>query len=474
MPVQTRRDQLQAYRFQNRRALAALVTGRPNVIEPPMRRLTVTTISGIMIAVLIAVGFALVGLIRPAANTEWRQANSVIVENDTGARYVYIDGVLHPALNYASAILAAGSGQPPQLIHVDRSQLDGVRRGSLIGVPGLPDSVPAPSDLVTAPWTVCSRLVPTPGTSTVRAAVTVTGGSDAGATALSGGASVLVQPVGTTTRFLLAGGERFEVGSDAVAAALGLQSAPVLRVGSAFVDAVPEGPVLHAPPLPHAGDPFRAHVGGHSVRVGQLLQTGTRTFYLVLDDGVAAVTPLEAALLQTLPAGPGHSTLTPVQTTTSAALDAGASATTWPKVVAPRFADLPRALPPVDTQPAGNGGLCAVYRADATQPTFAAPASRLPDVTPTAFTQSARSAAGQADEVVLPPGSGALVRSTNGSSTVYLVAYPGAKYAAASSGVLTLFGYGGVKPDPLPPELIALLPPGPALDQQAARRPVTG
>lgn len=472
--MQTRRDQLQAYRFQNRRALAALVTGRPNVVEPPMRRLTVTTISGIMIAVLIAVGFALFGLIRPAAGTDWRQGNTVIVENDTGARYVYIDGVLHPALNYASAILAAGSGQQPQLVHVDRSELDGVRRGSLIGVPGLPDSVPAPGDLVTAPWTVCSRQVPMRGTSTVRTDVTVSAGSDSGATALPSGATVVAQPVGTTARFVLAGGQRLAIGSDAVAAALGLQSAPTLRVGSAFVNAVPEGPVLRAPGIPHAGDPFGTPVGGHPVRVGQLLQTGPHTFYLVLDDGVAAVSQLDAELLQTLPVGTGGRTLPPVRTTTSAALDAGTSTTTWPEVVAPRLADLPPALPPVDAEPAGNGGLCAVYRADATQPTFAVPASRLPDVTPTAFTQSARSAAGQADDVLLPPGSGALVRSTNGSTTVYLVAYPGTKYAAASSTVLTLFGYGGTKPAPLPPELIALLPPGPALDQQAARRPVAG
>ncbi|MDT4984661.1 MAG: hypothetical protein QOF95_2151 [Pseudonocardiales bacterium] len=64
--VQSRRDQLQAYRFVNRRALAALVSGEPDVIDPPMRRLTITTISGIMIAILIAVGFALLGVIKPS------------------------------------------------------------------------------------------------------------------------------------------------------------------------------------------------------------------------------------------------------------------------------------------------------------------------------------------------------------------------------------------------------------------------
>jgi hypothetical protein len=66
--VQNRRDLLQAYRFQARRAIAALVTGQPNVAEPPMRRLTLTTISGVVIAVLVAVGFALFGILRVPAD----------------------------------------------------------------------------------------------------------------------------------------------------------------------------------------------------------------------------------------------------------------------------------------------------------------------------------------------------------------------------------------------------------------------
>jgi len=78
--VQTRRDQLHAYRFQNKRALAALVTGEPNVVEPPMRRLTITTISGIMIAILITVGFTLFGFIRPTGGDKWKEAGAVIVE----------------------------------------------------------------------------------------------------------------------------------------------------------------------------------------------------------------------------------------------------------------------------------------------------------------------------------------------------------------------------------------------------------
>ncbi|HEU5266892.1 MAG TPA: type VII secretion protein EccB, partial [Jatrophihabitans sp.] len=121
--MQTRRDQLQAYRFQNRRALAALVAGEPNVVEPPMRRLTVLTISGIMIAILIAVGFALVGVFKPDPGDKWKAQGAVVVEQDTGARYVMLDGLLHPVLNYTSAVLAAANKDKPQIVTVGQGDI---------------------------------------------------------------------------------------------------------------------------------------------------------------------------------------------------------------------------------------------------------------------------------------------------------------------------------------------------------------
>ena len=82
--MQTRRDQLHAYRFLTKRALAALVTGQPNAVEPPLRRLTVTTVSGLMIAVLVGAGFALFGFLKPSAGDSWQDGGTIIVENDTG------------------------------------------------------------------------------------------------------------------------------------------------------------------------------------------------------------------------------------------------------------------------------------------------------------------------------------------------------------------------------------------------------
>jgi hypothetical protein len=67
---------------------------------------------------------------------------------------------------------------------------------------------------------------------------------------------------------------------------------------------------------------------------------------------------------------------------------------------------------------------------------------------------------------VVSPGSSA--------GTVFVVADPGKKYAAASIDALAGFGYGAVRASTLPAGLLGMIPLGPALDAEAARRPVSG
>ena len=157
--MQTRRDQLHAYRFMTRRAMSSLVTGEPDAVEPPMRRLTVTTLSGVMVAIVVAAVFAVVGLLKGGGGDAWRTEGAVVVEEETGARYVNLGETLYPVLNFSSAVLASGAGDAVQVQQVSRSDLASAERGQLIGITGLPDSMPAPDDLVRGPITVCSQPV---------------------------------------------------------------------------------------------------------------------------------------------------------------------------------------------------------------------------------------------------------------------------------------------------------------------------
>jgi hypothetical protein len=88
-------------------------------------------------------------------------------------------------------------------------------------------------------------------------------------------------------------------------------------------------------------------------------------------------------------------------------------------------------------------------------------------------TESIPSKQGNADEVDLTPGRAAVVSSGN-SSTVYVVADPGKKYAASSITALAGFGYGSVTPVKLPDGVLKLIGEGPALDPNAALQPVGG
>jgi type VII secretion protein EccB len=471
--VQSRRDQLQAYRFVNRRALAALVAGEPDVIDPPMRRLTVTTISGIMIAILIACGFAVFGLIRPTPGDKWKDPGAIITENETGARYVYLNDVLHPVLNYASAVLIAGGTGKAKVIKVDRSDLMKVRRGATIGIDGIPDSLPAAKNLASSTWTVCSRLQ-AGQSDELDAHVSVSVGSDAGAQPLPDGRAVVVGSVTGDASYLLWQGQRLAVGSSSVATSLGVQNATKLEVGTAFLNAVTPGPALRAPDVPHARDAWTTEVSSRVPIVGQLLHTTDNDrYFLVLADGVAQVDPVETALLRTLPIGPNHSLLAPISTSESVALNLPTSPVDW-KTVEAQFNGLPATVPPLVDTAAQNGGICAIYPGGAAKASFALPPSALPGFTGGKRVESLNSRQGLADSVILGPGRAAVVKASGGSTTLFVVAEPGKKFAVAAKEVLAGFGYGKVIPVSLPVQLLPMLPTGPALDPTAALRQVTG
>ena len=141
--VWTQRDQIQAYQFLRRRLISALVAADSNHPTSPSRRLVLGTILGIAGAVLITAAFGVIGLLNPSGAADWQQGGQVILEQETGARYVLgQDGLLHPVLNYASARLLAG-GNGSNTVTVSANTLGSASRGAMLGIPGAPDSLPA-------------------------------------------------------------------------------------------------------------------------------------------------------------------------------------------------------------------------------------------------------------------------------------------------------------------------------------------
>lgn len=432
--------------------MSSLVTGEPDSVDPPMRRLTVFTISGIMVAIVIAVAFAVIGLIRPGGGDDWMADGSVIVERETGARFVMIGGKLHPAINYASAVLASGATGPVSVELVSHEDLEGVERGPAIGTEGLPDSLPEAEELARGPVSVCSKALSDGGVDSRTEVVVDIGGVEA-MTKVDPQEAAYVESF-DRDRFVLYGGRRHLVDGGQVAAKLGITEQPV-TVGSAFLTAVPLGQPLTAPAITGAG--AERTVSGY--RVGQLIDADGR-LWVVLHDGVALTTDVQAALLGTMKLG--GEVRPPVELTSDEVFSLPESSQGDAELDG-LTDQLPDAMPAISSEVERAGGACAIFSDGETEPTLAAPDGVAPSSEPAE--EGAGSELGVADEVRLRPGIALVVKSPS-AAAVNLIAEPGKSFPAANLGVLAGFGYGEIEPVVLPAELIKVIPVGPALDRE--------
>lgn len=461
--MQTRRDQLQAYRFQNRRALAALVTGQPNVLEPPMRRLTVTTISGIMIAILIAIVFGVLAIIRPSAGTSWQNSGKVIVDQDNNSIYVYSKGTLHPALNYTSAVLAVSGANSVSRVTVSSSDIAGARYGYEIGSPEFPNSLPGSGSLISYPMSACSVLQPR-DTRGGDARVTLHIGSKGGSTKVPSAQAVAVTSAGGDgTEWLLLGGERLQIGSLPVSSSLGITTTTVVDVGNAFLDSIPQGVTLSAPTVPgHDRLADFTLGGGAPPKVGSLVRTtdpaGT---YLVTRSHLVPLTPLEQALY------PGvHPTNATSSEVTPHELGSSAPASQNPLA---GFTRLPQTVPTIDSAAFGRGGVCAVYDRANGAPHLVIPRGSLTNYIAANNHQSDVSTHGKADKVDVPATKALLAVSSDAPGTVLVVSEQGVRYSFAEAGLINAFGYQASDEVHVPAQLVALIPSGgTGLSQSAA------
>jgi ESX secretion system ATPase EccB len=221
----------------------------------------------------------------------------LVVEKDTKTRYVLISGVLHPVLNYVSARLILGKADYTTR-EVSAVSLRGTPHGAPVGIPGGPESLPAPADLVRSPWVVCS------------ATTQVVGGGQRPTVRLTVAEAVPGQTVDSGHGLLVRGpdqaeypvwhGQRLRVTVPAVLPALGYASATPIEVGAGWLNAIPQGTDLVRMDVPGRGEQA-SDVDGHSTRVGQVFvaeAVGSGSQYFVMSpDGLQPITATDAALL---------------------------------------------------------------------------------------------------------------------------------------------------------------------------------
>ncbi|NBE83233.1 type VII secretion protein EccB [Micromonospora rubida] len=451
----SRQDQLHSYQFTVQRAVAALVMRETDPARSPFRRLAGAGLAGVLVAAIALGGFALYGLFT-GSGSKWRDPGAVIVEKESGARFVYRDQKLHPVLNYASALLIIGVGSP-QTVLVARRSIEGVPRGLPLGIPDAPDSLPERSRLSTAPWTVCSVVTTEAERAAPRSAVLI-GVAAAGGRAPGDDAVLLRHPGGGlhlvwhARRYLLRDAGR----SLAALAATRQRAVPA---APALIDSIPAGADLAPPELPGLGRPS-ALVSGALVGDVFLIRNsgGGRQYAVALTDGLAGITELQANLLLARTGQGGPEALT---------LGRFAALPKQPDLV-PTGPAAPPTAPPRLAAP--DGGTLCVGVGDDGEVRDVRLGAAVPDLSGSPQTAGASAVA---DHVVVEPGHGAVVESAAApgatGGAVSVVTDLGRRHVLADPEVLGVLGYGDVRPVRLPAGLVSLVPAGSPLDPAAAR-----
>lgn len=468
----SKRDQLHAYQFLVQRVVSALVTRESDPEQPSFRRPGNAAFGGIALAVVGLAAVGVYGFINPGGNDAWRDGNSVIVEEETGTRYVYLEERLHPVTNYASALLAIDNHA--ETLSVSRDSLAGVPRGPKIGIPDAPDALPGTGELLTDPWTLCSQPTPDLTGTTVPVSVLMAGQRTRGGEELSDRA-VLAEVPETGERYLVLHGYRHLISEpDAAAIGLALRATPPIRVGPAVIEAIPLGRPLAPIPVAQMGKPSKVLPTRPQTRAGQLFEVTTSDgaqYYLAEVDRLRPITELQYEIQR------GY------QATAAAYPDAeptalplgpiGASTAPQSPKVPAKEGDAPTERPEFASGD-DTATLCLTFESGSSVPRLTLEPV-MPSVDPMSATpRRTDQGAALADRVLVPAGQAVVVEAVptedTPRGTLLVVTDLGIAYPLADAAVLDVLGYGDVDPVRMPASLVARIPLGPGLSHDAALR----
>lgn len=470
--MQSRKDLVQAYFFVVGRLTSALTHGKPDLLDPPNRRFSTAGTLGVLLSGLLVAIFWIIGLYSPSPNTSWQVPGAIVMDADTGARYIYLDGHLRPVLNYTSARLAVGgSGAPVTVKQVSAQSLAGAPVGTPIGIPGAPDSPPPPGGLDGGAWTVCLRF---PDGQSTGPSVSLLLGQSIGTELTENDGMLVTDP--DQTVYLLWQGHRYRLPSTAVIGAIGYSGVVPLPVPANWLSPIPAGRDITLPDIPDTGAPGPVIHGKQTV-IGQIYEVrnpaiNSDDLYVLRSDGLSRINRTTEALLLSAPsvrrAYPGGD-VEPIQGPPD--LLVGAPLSDRTDLVTAYPAPLPNLVnaavgtamsPCVRYTPSKDGHPLAVAFLTA----------QAGAITARAVSTATHTTGETVDQVAIPQGSGVLARDipATGSTlgTEYLITDAGAKFPLVDQTVLTTLGYSADAVVDIPGQLLALLPTGPALSQQAA------
>lgn len=291
-------EQVSAWRFLRHRVKVAI--GRRNVrlVHDPSKNSTASLVVGVVAAVLILGICAIVAWIKPVGQVGKSQ---IVADRSSGAIYVNVGGVLHPALNLASARLIVGSPDNPAMVPMGEILKNPI--GPMVGILGAPNdlSVRTPGD---TGWAVCDRLGSS-GSQVIPRVTVIDGIATLGdwAHTITAPQAALMTYGGAV--FVVTDGHRSEIdlADKPVTLALGLPVGDLhpSAMSRALYEALTPTAPLRVPSVPSPGAPVGYAtpslllVSGNVIRVADV--TGDPEFFVALPAGVQRVPQTVATMI---------------------------------------------------------------------------------------------------------------------------------------------------------------------------------
>lgn len=295
----TTKVQVSGWRFLLRRVEHAIVRRDTRMFDDPLQFYSRAVSAGIIIAVLICLGAALLAYFKPLGK---RGGDSLLVDRTTNQLYVVLpdSGQLRPVYNLTSARLILGNAGTP--VAVKSQELDTMSKGQPLGIPGAPWATPVSASPQTQ-WSLCDTVVkPESVAPTVDTSVLITPlALDSSVGPMRPEQGVLVSYQGADWLVTATGRHAIDLSDRAVTSAVGIPvTAKATPISEGLFNALPDAGPWRLPDIPTGGAPNTLGLPPELV-VGSVFTTVTdddEQNYVVLPDGVAKVNATTAAALR--------------------------------------------------------------------------------------------------------------------------------------------------------------------------------
>lgn len=299
----TTKVQVSGWRFLLRRVEHAIVRRDTRMFDDPLQFYSRAVSAGIVIAVLICLGAALLAYFKPLGK---RGGDSLLVDRNTNQLYVVLpgSGQLRPAYNLTSARLILGTSGNPAAVKSE--ELDGMPKGQPLGIPGAPYATPVATS-GESQWTLCDTVIkPESVGPTVDTAVLITPlALDSSVGPLRPAQGMLVSYKNQDWLVTDAGRHAIDRSDRAVTSAVGIAvTAQATPISEGLFNALPNAGPWRLPAIPGEGAPNSMGLPPELV-IGSVFKTVTDgrarvgdQYFVVLPRGVAKVNGTTAAALR--------------------------------------------------------------------------------------------------------------------------------------------------------------------------------